>query len=196
MHHLDIDDIIPIASSVLMPVLSKQLERTSGRSAALPWAIRSAPSCLAVPSSPPRSPGSDPTATSSAATSRTHGSGYDGTQTIAPSWCQATTTIKTLQSLASLNFYRKPVQLADEGTNEFLGFIVNANTREVRYQMHPERWRYRNITSTGSLRLRLSGFFSRKHLIQKYTFPEAVTKQQLRDLWQLYKDMGFPEDRL
>ena len=34
-----------------------------------------------------------------------------------------------VQSLASLNFYRKPVQLADEGANEFLGFSVNANTR-------------------------------------------------------------------
>ena len=53
-----------------------------------------------------------------------------------------------------------------------------------------------SMTSAGSLRLRLSGYFSRKHLIQKYTHPEAVTKQQLRDLWQLYKDMGFPEDRL
>ena len=101
-----------------------------------------------------------------------------------------------VQCLASLNFYRKPVQLADEGPNEFLGFIVDANTREVRYNMHPELWRYRNITSAGSLRLRLSRYFRRKHLIQKYTFPEAVMKQHLRELWQLYKDMGFPEDRL
>ena len=98
-----------------------------------------------------------------------------------------------VQSLASLKFYRKPVQLAYEGTNElayegtneFLGFCVNANTKEVRYKMHPERWRYRNMTSAESLRLRLSGYFSRKHLIQKYTFPEAITKQQLRHLWQL-----------
>ena len=166
-----------------MPALLKQLARTVGRSAAPPWAIRSAPSCQAVPSSPLRSPGSDPTPTSSAATSRTHGSGYDGTQTVEGNDYHQNDMV---QSLDSLNFYREPVQLADESTNEFLGFIVNANTREVRYKMHPELWRYRNMTSAGSLRLRLSGYFSRKHLIQKYTFPEAVTKQQLRDLWPLY----------
>ena len=101
-----------------------------------------------------------------------------------------------VQSLASLNFYRKPVQLADEGTNEFLAFIVNASTREVRYKMQSELWRYRTITSAGSLKLRLSGYFSRKNLIKKYTFEEAVTRQQLQNLWQLYKDMGFPEDLL
>ena len=44
-----------------------------------------------------------------------------------------------VQSLASLNFYRKPVQLADEGTNEFLGFIVNANTTEVALPQHSIR---------------------------------------------------------
>ena len=85
----------PSSSSVLMPAPFRQLERTSGRSAAPPWVIRSAPSYPAVPSSPPRSPGSEPTATSSAVTSKTHGSGYDGTQAIAPSWSTATTTIKT-----------------------------------------------------------------------------------------------------
>ena len=52
-----------------------------------------------------------------------------------------------VQQLASLHFYKKPVQLEDENCDDFLGFNINANNRQVTYNLRPEAWRYRETTS-------------------------------------------------
>ena len=40
------------------------------------------------------------------------------------------------------HFYKKPVQLEDENCDDFLGFNINANNRQVTYNLRPEAWRY------------------------------------------------------
>ena len=98
-----------------------------------------------------------------------------------------------IQQLASLNFYKKPVQLEDENNDNFLGFTINADNRQVRYILHEEFWRYRLPQSAGSMRLRLSGYHSRKHLVKATTFPKIVTHQQETDLDELYHTLGFTD---
>ena len=96
-----------------------------------------------------------------------------------------------IAQLTSLNFYKQPVQLEDENCDDFLGFVINANNRQVKYKLHQEPWRYRLPQSAGSKNLILSGYKSRKHLIAKATFPSEVTEQQLKELDKLYASLGF-----
>ena len=86
--------------------------------------------------------------------------------------------LQHLQQLASLHFYKKPVQLEDEDCDDFLGFNVSANNRQVTYNLRPEAWRYRRPQSAGSMRLRLSGYHSRKHLIKSIAYPAEIAAQQ------------------
>ncbi|CAE7653106.1 unnamed protein product [Symbiodinium sp. CCMP2592] len=77
-----------------------------------------------------------------------------------------------IQQLASLHFYKKPVQLEDEACDDFLGFRIHADDRRITYNLHREAWRYRLPQSAGSTKLRLSGYHSRKHLIRtQQTWP-------------------------
>ena len=93
--------------------------------------------------------------------------------------------------LASLHFYKKPVQLEDEDCDDFLGFCINANNRQVSYNLHPQAWRYRLPQSAGSWKLRLSGYHSRRHMIESTVFPSDLAQQQLQALDNLYKNLGF-----
>ncbi|CAE6952265.1 unnamed protein product [Symbiodinium sp. CCMP2592] len=96
-----------------------------------------------------------------------------------------------IQQLASLHFYKKPVQLEDEACDGFLGFRIHADNRQITYNLHREAWRYRLPQSAGSTKLRLSGYHSRKHLIRTIAYPEDVAKRQLQELDDLYGDLGF-----
>ncbi|CAE7802215.1 unnamed protein product [Symbiodinium necroappetens] len=80
--------------------------------------------------------------------------------------------------LASLQFYKKPVQLEDENCDDFLGFRINANDRQVSYILHPQQWRYRLPQSAGSRKLRLSGYHSRRHMIESTV--RSLAQQQLQ----------------
>ena len=98
--------------------------------------------------------------------------------------------------LASLQFYKKPVQLEDENCDDFLGFRINANNRQVSYSyiLHSQPWRYRLSQwpqSAGSRKLRLSGYHSRRHMIESTVFPQSLAQQQLQALDDLYFKLGF-----
>ena len=86
-----------------------------------------------------------------------------------------------IQQPASLHFY------------DFLGFNINANSRQVTYNFRPEAWRYRLPQSAGSMRLRLSGYHSRKHLIQSIAYPAKIATQQTADLDNLYSGLGYTD---
>eukprot|EP00439_Symbiodinium_sp_Y106_P001653 s1990_g1.t1 len=100
-----------------------------------------------------------------------------------------------VQQLASLHFYKKPVQLEDENCDDFLGFNINANNRQVTYNLRPEAWRYRLPQAAGSMRLRLSGYHSRKHLIRSIAYPAEIAAQQAADLDNLYCTLGFEDHK-
>ncbi|CAE7343069.1 unnamed protein product [Symbiodinium sp. CCMP2592] len=91
-----------------------------------------------------------------------------------------------IQQLASLHFYKKPVQLEDDACDDFLGFRIHADDRRITYNLHREAWRYRLPQSGGSTKLRLSGYHSRKHLIRTIAYPADVAKKQLQELDDLY----------
>ena len=93
--------------------------------------------------------------------------------------------------LSSLQFYKKPVQLEDEHCDDVLGFRINANNRQVSYILHSQPWRYRLPQSAGSRKLRLSGYHSRRHMIESTVFPQSLAQQQLRALDDLYFKLGF-----
>ena len=93
--------------------------------------------------------------------------------------------------LASLDFYPKPIQLEDEEHNEFLGFRINPQCREVSYMIKPQKWRYRLPCSAGSHQLNLSGFRSRRQLILKFAFPWSVRCPQIQELRDVYSALGF-----
>ncbi|CAE7805157.1 unnamed protein product [Symbiodinium sp. CCMP2592] len=92
-----------------------------------------------------------------------------------------------IQQLASLHFYKKPVQLEDEACDDFLGFRIHADNRKITYNLHREPWRYRLPQSAGTTKLRLSGYHSRKHLIRTIAYPEDVAQRQIQELDDLYK---------
>ncbi|CAE7679264.1 unnamed protein product [Symbiodinium sp. CCMP2592] len=96
-----------------------------------------------------------------------------------------------IQQLASLQFYKKPVQLEDEACDDFLGFRIHADNRKITYNLHREPWRYRLPQSAGTTKLRLSGYHSRKHLIRTSAYPEDVAQRQLQELDDLYGDLGY-----
>ena len=96
-----------------------------------------------------------------------------------------------LRELVSLDFYPKPIQLEDEEHNEFLGFRINPQCREVTYPMKTEKWRYRLPCSAGSHQLNLSGYRSRRQLIGKFVFPWTTKCQQMQELKELYRWLGF-----
>ncbi|CAE7666338.1 unnamed protein product [Symbiodinium sp. CCMP2592] len=96
-----------------------------------------------------------------------------------------------IQQLASLHFYKKPVQLEDEACDDFLGFCIHADNRKITYNLHREPWRYRLPQSAGTTKLRLSGYHSRKHLIRTIAYPEDVAQRQIQELDDLYGDLGY-----
>ncbi|OLP86627.1 hypothetical protein AK812_SmicGene32253 [Symbiodinium microadriaticum] len=98
-----------------------------------------------------------------------------------------------IRQLASLHFYKKPVQLEDENCDDFLDFRINANNRQVSYILHPQPWRYRLPQSAGSWKLRLSGYHSRRHMIESPVFPQSLAQQQLQALDDLYLSLGFSD---
>ena len=93
--------------------------------------------------------------------------------------------------LASLHFYNNPVQLEDENHNDFLGFSINANNRQVAYILHIQPWRYRLPQSAGSMKLRLSGYHSRKHMIEHTAYPEKIAKEHVHALNDLYYKLAY-----
>ncbi|CAE7316699.1 unnamed protein product [Symbiodinium sp. CCMP2592] len=96
-----------------------------------------------------------------------------------------------IQQLASLHFYKKPVQLEDEACDDFLGLRIHADNRKITYNLHREPWRYRLPQSAGTTKLRLSGYHSRKHLIRTIAYPEDVAQRQIQELDDLYGDLGY-----
>ncbi|CAE7561495.1 unnamed protein product, partial [Symbiodinium necroappetens] len=97
-----------------------------------------------------------------------------------------------IRQLASLQSNKKPVQLEDENCDDFLGSRINANNTQVSYILYSQPWRYRLPQSAGSRKLRLSGYHSRRHMIESTVFPQSLAQQQLQALDDLYFKLGFP----
>ena len=75
-----------------------------------------------------------------------------------------------IQQLASLNFYKKPVQLEDENNDNFLGFAINADNRQS--AIHPPR-RILEISATAICRI---------HATQTQWIPQPQALNQSHDL--------------
>ena len=85
---------------------------------------------------------------------------------------------KALKIFRHKHFYQLPVELEDVGTNELLGFDVDANNRTIQYRQPDQPWKIRDVTSAGSWNLRLSGLRSRATLIARYSWPRSSRRSQ------------------
>eukprot|EP00438_Fugacium_kawagutii_P022528 Skav234760 [mRNA] locus=scaffold4095:94:1527:- [translate_table: standard] len=95
-----------------------------------------------------------------------------------------------LQAFRDLEFYRPPVLLEEVDPDILLGFRVNVPDRTVQY-IQPQLQQIRDVSSAGSINLRLSGLKSRAHLIRSYTYPPQLVKQSLETLVDLYCCKGY-----
>ena len=100
-----------------------------------------------------------------------------------------------MQVFAHKHFYQLPVELEDVGTQELLGFDVDANNRTVTYRQPDQPWKIRDSTSAGSWNLRLSGLRSRAVLISRYSWPPSNRRIQILELVDKYVDKGFSKAR-
>ena len=102
---------------------------------------------------------------------------------------------QAMQVFAHKHFYQLPVELEDVGTQELLGFDVDANNRTVTYRQPEQPWKIRDSTSAGTWNLRLSGLRSRAVLISRYSWPPSNRKTQILELVDKYVEKGFPKAR-
>ena len=100
-----------------------------------------------------------------------------------------------LKTFAHKFFYGSPVELEDVGTDELLGFDVDAANRTVTYRQPTQSWKIRDVRSAGSWNLRLSGLRSRSVLISRYSWPPASRKVQMLQLIEKYVAKGFSRSR-
>ena len=102
---------------------------------------------------------------------------------------------KALTLFCHKHFYQLPVELEDVGTNELLGFDVDANNRTIQYRQPDQPWKIRDVTSAGSWNLRLSGLRSRATLIARYSWPRSTRRLQIAKLIEQYVKKGFSRSR-
>eukprot|EP00438_Fugacium_kawagutii_P026566 Skav212397 [mRNA] locus=scaffold469:9638:11071:- [translate_table: standard] len=95
-----------------------------------------------------------------------------------------------LQAFRDLEFYRPPVLLEEVDPDILLGFRVNVHARTVEY-IQPQLQQIRDVSSAGSVTLRLSGLKSRAHLIRSYTYPADLVASSLETLVDLYCCKGY-----
>ena len=100
-----------------------------------------------------------------------------------------------LKTFAHKFFYEHPVGLEDVGSDELLGFDVDAANRTVTYRQPTQLWKIRDVTSAGSWNLRLSGLRSRCVLISRYSWPPTSRRRQTLKLIEKYVDKGFSRSR-
>ena len=100
-----------------------------------------------------------------------------------------------LRTFAHKFFYEHPVELEDVGSDELLGFDVDAANRTVTYRQPTQSWKIRDVTSAGSWNLRLSGLRSRCVLISRYSWPPTSRRTQMLELIEKYVDKGFSRSR-
>ena len=81
------------------------------------------------------------------------------------------------------------------GSDELLGFDVDAANRTVTYRQPTQSWKIRDVTSAGSWNLRLSGLRSRCVLISRYSWPPTSRRTQMLELIEKYVDKGFSRSR-
>ena len=99
---------------------------------------------------------------------------------------------KALQAFLHTYFYKHPVELEPVADTVLLGFDVDPILYQVRYIMPDQDHQFRSMKSAGSINLTLSGLRSRVSLIKKYSFPQAVIQQQLKELAAIYVNRSFP----
>ena len=102
---------------------------------------------------------------------------------------------RVLQIFAHKHFYQIPVELEDVGTQELVGFDVEANERTILYRQPDQPWKIRDTTSAGSWTLRLSGLRSRAVLISRYSWPPSDRRRQILQLIDKYVEKGFSRAR-
>ena len=98
---------------------------------------------------------------------------------------QSASAVRAMQEFLHSGFYGASIELETVDDHSFLGFKVCMRSRSVEYQQPTEPWQIRHYCSAGSLRIRMSGFYSRKALIQKYSWPPEQRRRQIRELQQL-----------
>ena len=100
-----------------------------------------------------------------------------------------------MQVFAHKHFYQLPVELEDVGTQELLGFDVDANKRRITYPQPEQLWKIRESTSAGSWHLRLSGLRKRAVLISRYSWPPSDRRRQILQIVDKYVEKGFSKAR-
>ena len=91
-----------------------------------------------------------------------------------------------IQTLIHHNFFGDPVELETVDGFHLLGFNIDLLQRTITYIQPTQSWKIRDSTSTGSLRLTLSGLAFRLHAIYTYTYPPQAAATAAEELVHLY----------
>ena len=86
-------------------------------------------------------------------------------------------------------------RVEDVGTQELLGFDVDANNRTIKYRQPDQPWKIRHVLSAGTWNLRLSGLRTRAVLISRYSWPPSDRRRQMLQLIDQYVFKGFSRVR-
>ena len=92
--------------------------------------------------------------------------------------------------------YGKPIILETEPDQEFLGFMLETKPLELIYQGPTNISQVLSPFSASPLKVLLSGFRSRRHIVVKVAFPDFRVRQGLDQLIHLYTLAGFPNGEL
>ena len=101
-----------------------------------------------------------------------------------------------LKDFQDLSFYGGTIQFEEVTNHQFLGFRLNAADRTVTYIQPDKAWSIRSPLSAGSWSARISGYLSRKALVEQYSWPPNQRFQQVQALRNLYIARGFPDSVL
>ena len=101
-----------------------------------------------------------------------------------------------LREFLHLAFYKRPVELEDVESAEFLGFLLNFTRRELTALLPAENWQFKKFPSPGTLSQGLAGLRARISRIQQCVFPPECVCEDLRQLWRLYIQQGYPREML
>ena len=83
------------------------------------------------------------------------------------------------------------MELEPCGNDLYLGFRLDIRHRSVRYVIPSHMGQYRSPRSAGTLRLRLSGFRARLHILFQGTWPKNAALESAHALLNMYEKKGF-----
>ena len=96
-----------------------------------------------------------------------------------------------MQKFLQLDFYRPPVCLEQVGDNTVLGFSVSLQDRSISYIIPSHAWQFRSTKSASSIKVLMSGFVTRLHIICKCSYPKKSAEASSKQLLQAYLDRGY-----